>query len=360
MIAAVLTILFVQLVMGMAAIVIAVVNGIEGTGDDFFNAPMPNLAMQLIVVATMAPIVLAAAWLIQRRPVGTVFSVTGRLRVRWLLCCAALAVPALGVSMATLFGLLRLTSPDTPFVAGFGGGPDFVLAITLIVLLVPFQASAEEIALRGFLMQAVGSLGAGPGEPRGAGRVSRFLRTPILGIVVSGTVFTLLHDYFGWGLLDVAVFGIAMAWLTWYTGGLEAALGLHVVHNIGAFSISAYEGTLEQAATGGGSWQGVLSTTAEVALYCAAVVWLARRMQVRRTAPEDECGRDTTGAPGALPQWTAQQAPGMWRQEPSAQLGWGAADPAPPYPGTSADGSQWATPGPHRNGPAPPFGPGGP
>ncbi|MDA0563002.1 CPBP family intramembrane metalloprotease [Streptomonospora sp. S1-112] len=334
-VAAVLLVVLVQLVMGTAAVVLAVATGVEGTGDSIFGAPVPDLAFQLIVITTMTPIVVFVAWLVQRRPVGTLFSVTGRLRVRWLLCCTLLAVPAMAVALGVLYGLTLATSPGTPFIAPYAGGPDFALTLVLLGLLVPFQASAEEIALRGFLMQAVGSIGAGPEERRGASVVSRFLRTPLPGIVISGCVFTLLHDYFGWGLLDVAVFGIAMAWLTWYTGGLEAAIGLHVVHNLAAFAISAYEGTLDQAATGGGSWQGVVSTTAEVTVYIAVVVWLARRMKIERAVP----GNDHPAAAG----------PGL----PAPHGQWPPAQPVPPGPGLGPEVAPQVPPTPQQSAPQP-------
>ncbi|WP_157515993.1 type II CAAX endopeptidase family protein, partial [Nocardiopsis trehalosi] len=280
-------IVVVQLVMGLAAVVIAVVNGMEATGDSFFGAPVPDLAFQLVVLATMTPIVVFTAWAVQRRPVGTLFSVTGRLRWGWLGTCLLLSVPALVVSFSALYGLMLAADPGASFVGEFAGGGGFAAALVVIVLLVPFQASAEEIALRGFVMQTVGSYGAGADEPRGDRPVARFLRTPVLGILISGTVFTLLHAYVGWGLLDVAVFGIAMAWLTWYTGGLEAAIALHVLHNVVAFGLSAYEGTLADAGTGGGSWQGVVSTAIEVGVFCLLVVYLARRRGVRATVPDD-------------------------------------------------------------------------
>ncbi|GAA4915049.1 CPBP family intramembrane glutamic endopeptidase [Streptomonospora salina] len=354
---AVATVVLVQVIIATAAVVAAIVAGVDGTGDDIFRSPLANVVLQLVVIATMAPIVLAAAWLIQRRTVGSVFSVAGRLRVRWLLRCLLPALSALVVSFGVLLGLHRLSSPDAPFVGEYAGGPGFALTIGLFVLLVPFQASAEEIALRGFLMQAVGSIGAGPAESRGARPVSRFLRTPVLGIVISGTVFTLLHDYSDWGLLDVAVFGVAMAWLTWYTGGLEAALGLHVLHNLLAFSITAYEGGLDRVASGSGSWQGVVSTTVEVAVYCALVVWTARRSGLSRFAPEDEPDGDApgdTGAPdqGVPAQWLEPRAdrPGGPDDAPGA---WYSASGHPPgsagvrYRGPSggSGGSEWTAPG---------------
>ncbi|MBX9389790.1 CPBP family intramembrane metalloprotease [Streptomonospora halotolerans] len=343
-VAAVLVVILVQLVMGTAAVILALASGVESTEDSVFGAPLPDLVFQLVVIATMAPIVVFIAWLVQRRPVGTLFSVTGRLRVRWLLCCGLVAVPAMAVSLGVLYAITLATSPGTPFFAPYAGGPDFALTVVVLMLLVPFQASAEEIALRGFLMQSVGSVGAGPQERRGASAVSRFLRTPLPAVVISGCVFTLLHDYFGWGLLDVAVFGMAMAWLTWYTGGLEAAIGLHVVHNMAAFVISAYEGTLDQAATGGGSWQGVISTTAEVAFYIAVVVWLAKRMGIDRTVPADD--HPAAAGPG-LP---APQGP--WPPAPSAQPAPGTAPqaPHPPAPGGRRPaGPRLPAPGPTQH-----------
>ncbi|MDA8369592.1 MAG: type II CAAX endopeptidase family protein [Nocardiopsaceae bacterium] len=329
-VSAVVLIVVVQVVMGMAALIIAVLNGVTSTADSFFGAVLPDLVFQLLVVATMAPIVFFTAWLVQRRPLGTLFSVEGRLRWRWLLVCSLAAIPPLLISFTVMFGLLQISAPGSPFLGAFNGADDFVLAILVIVALVPFQAAAEEFALRGFLMQAVGSYGADRAERRGGTPVSRFLRTPVLAIIVSGTVFTLLHDYFGWGLLDVAVFGIAMAWLTWYTGGLEAAVGLHVLHNLVAFSITAYEGTLEDAATGGGSWQGVVGTMVEVALYCLVVVWLARRMGIHRTVPGDRAD------PGAWPDASAPGTPPMWGPQhhwgPEASRYWG---PRPPGSGAT-------------------------
>ncbi|MFC4560467.1 CPBP family intramembrane glutamic endopeptidase [Nocardiopsis mangrovi] len=298
-------IIVVQLVMGMAAVILALVNGYEATGDSFFGALLPDLAFQLIVITTMTPLVMLVAWLVQRRPVGTLFSVTGRLRWRWMLGCAAIAIIPMVLSFAFLAGLLRATTPGTPFLGAFGGGPDFVGALLIILLLVPFQASAEEIALRGFLMQSVGSLGAPADDPRGGSVVSRFLRSPVLGILISGTVFTFLHAYVGWGLLDVAVFGIAMAWLTWYTGGLEAAIGLHVVHNLAAFGLTAYEGGLADVGTGGGSWQGVVATTVEVILYCLVVAWLARKVGLQRTVPDDPAAAAGQGYRPAPQAWAA-------------------------------------------------------
>src|SRR3982750_3704499 len=46
-----------------------------------------DLAMSFLIIATLLPVTLLAVRWIQRRRAGTLSSVTGRLRWRWLLTC---------------------------------------------------------------------------------------------------------------------------------------------------------------------------------------------------------------------------------------------------------------------------------
>lgn len=281
-------VLLVQFILGIAGGIIAILNGYIPTEDSLFGSPLANLAYMLFTLATLIPLVLFTVRFVQWRPIGTLFSVDGKVRRRWFAMCALAALPAVGVYLALLYTVHAATAQNSPFLGEFVGNDIFLPALATIIVLVPFQASAEEIGLRGFLMQALGSYGASQEERRGHGVMARFLRTPVLGIVVSGTVFTFLHDYVGWGLASVGILGLALAWLTWYTGGLEAAIGLHVLHNLAAFTLSAYEGTLDTAATGGGSLLDTVGTAVEVVLYGAVIVWLARRTGIRRTVPAAE------------------------------------------------------------------------
>ncbi|NYE45723.1 membrane protease YdiL (CAAX protease family) [Spinactinospora alkalitolerans] len=302
-VAAIALYLLVQIPLGLTAKLIAIFSGAPLETEAFFDSPIPDLAVDLVILAMMIPVAMFIARFVQWRRIGTLASVEGRMRWSWLLVCVGVAVVAVAVSFEYLFAVFGVTEPGQPTLGPWVGAREFALGMLVIVLLVPFQASAEEYALRGFLMQAVGSYGAAPHEraarrgaepgrePGGIGRpVSAFLRTPVLAILISGGVFAALHDYSAWALADVACFGLAMAWLTWYTGGLEAAVALHVLHNIAAFGISAYEGTLDQQG-GAGSWQGLTATVLEVGLFCLVVAWLAGRRNLRRrTAAGDPAG----------------------------------------------------------------------
>ena len=87
----------------------------------------------------------------------------------------------------------------------------------------PFQAAAEEYVFRGILMQTLGA----------------WVRWAPLAIVLPTVLFAFGHIYDVWGLLDVAAFGLAAAWITWRTGGLEAGIVMHTVNNVVLFLLLA-------------------------------------------------------------------------------------------------------------------------
>src|SRR5688572_25429216 len=131
-----------------------------GTGTDTWLA--------VVGLAAATPLVLFAVRWIQGRPAGTVSSVTGRLRLRWLGLCLAVAVPAAAVLIAGGTGLSYLTAPgsdaaDLPL--GPVGTSALVTGLLLTVLLVPLQAAGEEYFCRGWLLQAVGAYTRGPVLP---------------------------------------------------------------------------------------------------------------------------------------------------------------------------------------------------
>lgn len=94
--------LLVQTLMGVAGAIIAVLNGHEFSAESPLGATVPDLVFLLLTIAIMMPVVMLAVRLIQRRPVGTLISVEGRMRWRWLLVCLLAALPVLVVFSAAL------------------------------------------------------------------------------------------------------------------------------------------------------------------------------------------------------------------------------------------------------------------
>jgi uncharacterized protein len=247
------------------------------TGADGLTSlgEIADFMVDLVVLAGFIPCVLFTVWWVQRRPVGTVSSVQGRLRLRWLGVCLLASVPALVLMMIGADLLLRATGDSGPELTGdWVGAGEFVIVSLLLLVLVPLQAAAEEYVCRGWLLQAVGAV----------------VRAPWLPIGVQAAVFAAIHGAgTAWGLADLVVFGAVTGWLAVRTGGLEAGIALHVVNNLMAMIGSAAFGALVSDETvADAPWQ-ILAVDAPLLLaYAAAITWLARRRGLVTLAPATE------------------------------------------------------------------------
>lgn len=241
----------------------------DNVGDPFdalVNGGVVDLSDPVVLlftlgsVAIMLPALLLATAIMGARPLGLLSSVTGRLRWRWML---RLVVPAL-LTFSASFALYLLILP--PLVGEPLPAPDVSdrtwILLVIVLLLVPLQATAEEYVFRGYLMQTIGG----------------WLRHPLFAILLPVPLFVLGHLYDIWGLLDVAVFGVFAAWLTVRTGGLEAAIVVHVVNNASLFALGAF-GLIDMNAAAG-SPIGVVVTAGTLALYSWVVLHQARKQSL--------------------------------------------------------------------------------
>ncbi len=164
-------------------------------------------------IAWMLPSLLLARRLVGLRPVGLLSSVTGRLRWRWLgralLISATVYLVGFALQLVVVDPLTGVPLPPAGLV------PAAWVFLLGAVLLVPLQAAAEEYVFRGGLMQAVGG----------------WLRHPVFAVVLPVPLFVVGHGYDLLGQTGIAVFALLTGWITWRTGGLEAAIALHVVNN---------------------------------------------------------------------------------------------------------------------------------
>jgi membrane protease YdiL (CAAX protease family) len=140
-------------------------------------------------------------------------SVTGGLRWGFLARCVAVCLVPYSVLTAYDFA--------TGAAADFTWQPHTVFMIATILLTTPFQAAGEEYGLRGLYYRAVAA----------------WIPNPVVGALVGGAassvVFMLLHGAGDlWLNTFYFVFGAVACRLTSRTGGLEAAIALHVVNNM--------------------------------------------------------------------------------------------------------------------------------
>ncbi|WP_214412675.1 CPBP family intramembrane glutamic endopeptidase [Sphaerisporangium fuscum] len=230
-----------------------------------FGNPVFELSVMLLSIAAVLPLVFGTAWLVQRRPPGTLSSVLGRVRWGWLLICLVPAVLALVLGQAAMIATLAVTGQGVGQLFGWVGWDRFLPGMVAILVLVPFQAAAEEYVFRGWVIQAFGA----------------YFRTPWPGILLGAAAFTSLHAYTDWGIIDVFGFGALMGWLAVRTGGLEAPIALHVTNNIVSFLPSAASGDLGNALQQGAvPWQSLAGTVVQLGFFTVAVVIIAQKRAI--------------------------------------------------------------------------------
>ena len=191
-------------------------NDLQRIYANVFKTPLVFIAL-LITIIPMIPAIFIARLITNFKPLGLIHSIAGRMRWSYLGVFLGFGFLIFGlyyVGFATLDGSLTTQNSVHPLNSGM-----FWLYIVLILLIVPFQCYAEELLFRGYLMQTVG----------------RWLKNPVWAIIIPAPIFMVLHGYGLWGLLSVLTMALTAGFLCWYTGGLEAGIGLHIANNVSIF-----------------------------------------------------------------------------------------------------------------------------
>ena len=196
------------------------------------------------------------------RKAGWVISVQPGGRWRYLLICFVVAAMVLNIFMWLMRG---------GNMAWQAAQPDWVIYLALILITSPLQAAAEEFFFRGYLQQAIGSL---------TGRAW-------VGIVCSALVFALFHGDQNTELFVHRLgFGLIAGTLVWATGGLEAAIAVHVANNVFAFGYALFTGGVAALkATSEISWEAACSDLMSFAVFGLVAWWIGRRMHVATLTP---------------------------------------------------------------------------
>lgn len=191
-------------------------NDLQRIYANVFKTPLVFIAL-LITIIPVIPAIFIARLITNFKPLGLIHSIAGRMRWSYLGVFLSFGFLIFGlyyVGFATLDGSLTTQNSVHPLNSGM-----FWLYIVLILLIVPFQCYAEELLFRGYLMQTVG----------------RWLKNPVWAIIIPAPIFMVLHGYGLWGLLSVLTMALIAGFLCWYTGGLEAGIGLHIANNVSIF-----------------------------------------------------------------------------------------------------------------------------
>lgn len=213
-------------------------------------------------IAIIFPVMWLARLIIGPKPWGLVHSVLGRMRWGWLLMCAGIAA----LFFIVIPTLLDLATGGSLVFEPKVQGSTLVILLVLVALIVPLQAYAEELVFRGYLLQTVG----------------RWLKHPAWAIVLPAPLFMLGHAYDLWAQLSILVMALAAGFVTWRTGGLEAAIALHVVNNLIAMTFGIY-GLADPFVLEGSTWVSLVSAVITQGLFVLVVLWTAKKQKLART-----------------------------------------------------------------------------
>jgi membrane protease YdiL (CAAX protease family) len=268
-------------VLGLVALVALLVSGASAEDAssilDFTSDITPvGLAVLNLLLGSAILSSWLVAWLFHRLKPRWLSSVAPRLRWRFLLACLPLSVVALVASL-----VVAILVPTTGAGEPVGELNDFTSTtrdfLLVIALLTPLQAAGEEYVFRGYLTQAFGSL-------------LPWRRVSLaLAVLVPAVLFAFAHGFGqSWPVFfDRFAFGVVAGILVIRTGGLEAAIAMHVLNNFLAYGLALAFGDMTQAlnATGESSPWMILSTLTQSLVYLGLASWVAHAMHISRHGP---------------------------------------------------------------------------
>ncbi|MFD2024463.1 CPBP family intramembrane glutamic endopeptidase [Promicromonospora aerolata] len=235
--------------------------------DGFFRTE-PQALTPLTIGAGMAATALLIPWsmLIQRWLYGvrgpSLHSVVSRFRFDLFGRALAVIVPLFVIALA-------VTEYLEPRATAVWSHSDLIAWFVVVVLLVPLQSAGEEYGLRGLVFRIAGSW------------VHARWASLILGIVVSGTVFAVIHTAGDlWWHVFYVVFSVSTALVTWRTGGVEVAAVMHAAYNVMTFTfwfILHADLTDRFDRSAGAVTPALLIPSSLVFIAVAVVVWIRTR-----------------------------------------------------------------------------------
>ena len=220
----------------------------------------------------LIPVAMLARWIVYRQRPRFLTSVTGGFRWRWMARCLVVTLPiwAIYIGVSTV-----VDGTPEPKPAYWGA------LVVVCLVTTPLQCAGEEYTFRGLVLQTVGS----------------WFRRPMVGLIVGAVpavgLFAAAHGspdpYI---LAQLCVFAVSCVIVTWRTGGLEAAIAIHLSNNVLLLLTNIVYGGWNSAFIDGqttGTLAGVLIDVVVDGTAVALILWQAKRVQLtRRSLPVAE------------------------------------------------------------------------
>jgi membrane protease YdiL (CAAX protease family) len=205
-------------------------NALSAMQTFILGASPASVTFQLATFIGVWPATWLVLKLLHRQPFGTLFSPEGR--IRWGDFGGGLMLAA-GFWVITMILGLAIVGMPTRTALPLDA---WAMAFAPLAVMVFFQASAEELIFRGYILQ----------------QLAARWRSPLIWAALPAFLFGLAHYSsgselgIGWHYVAVTLlFGLAAAALVWRTGSLAAAMGLHTGMNLFSLSGIGLEGIIE-------------------------------------------------------------------------------------------------------------------
>jgi len=233
---------------------------------DELNTPA-MFAANNVSIALAIPAALLTHWLIYRQRPRWLSSIVGGFR--WGLFGRSVAIATVG--------LLIIFAVEVALAGGVGEltwDANSLFLLLTVVLTTPFQAAGEEYMMRGLVFRSVASWFR-----------NRWLGL-VIGIVVNSVIFMLLHGAGDpWLIAYYLLVAVLFSVLVWRTGGLEAAIAIHVVNNLVSemtlpFQPDVFAHIFDRQA--GVAGPETLIQMGIMVLVAAALLWQASRLKLLR------------------------------------------------------------------------------
>ena len=216
--------------------------------------------------AAALPGLILAALIVRDRPISSYFSSMGGWRWNIFLKTLLAALILVGLPIV-IFHVAQGKSGDLKLTAG---------AALLLIALLPFQAVAEEMEYRGFIMQTFSSW---------------FQRTAV-GVIVQLLIFAAMHPYNIIGVIEVAISALIYALVCLFSKGIESSSALHMVNNMsGIFLVGFGYGALSSEVT----VPGLIISTVPKVLFFLFILYADRKLHWFDEVKRDDVARFHTG-----------------------------------------------------------------
>ena len=244
----------------------------EGFGAYYTRASryhtVGGLVATHLALASLLIVVLVLARYVNHRAPRWVASVQPGIRWKFGLLVGLVAVVVLNLTQLLVRG-----GVDTHYTVP----QHWWVWLLAIIITSPFQAIAEEMFFRGYLMNVISGLSVNLPE-----KARRWTS-----VVVSALVFAFMHGtQNAWLFADRFAFGLLAGWLVIVTGGIEAGVAAHVVNNLFAFGYAVFLGGVSQArGMTAMSWVDAAWDVGGFLTIALAGWWIGSLMRVARRTP---------------------------------------------------------------------------